>query len=100
MDRSLTGLGTALALTPCKETSMNKGKNKMTYLDKTGSRLTADDRMAMTLSLEILNSLGKAGLVAVPLEPSPEMLKAGGRAGAVNAITAAAIYQAMLKVDD
>ncbi len=79
---------------------MDKGKNKMAYLDTMGSRLTADDCMAMTLSLEILGGLGKAGLVAVPLEPSMKMLEAGGRAGAVDAITAAAIYQAMLKADE
>jgi hypothetical protein len=84
----------------CKETSMNKGNNKMAYLDTTGSRLSADDCMVMTLSLEVLNGLGKAGLVAVPLEPSLKMLEAGARAGAVDTITAAAIYQAMLKADD
>mgnify|MGYP000597363524 CR=1 FL=1 len=79
---------------------MNRGKNKMAYLDTTGSRLSADDCMAMTLSLEILSGLGKAGLVAVPLEPSLKMLEAGMRAGAVDAITAAAIYRAMLKADE
>ncbi len=79
---------------------MNRGKNKMAYLYTTGPRPTVDDCMTMTLSLEILSGLGKAGLVAVPLEPSPEMLEAGGRAGAVDAITAAAIYRAMLKADE
>jgi len=72
----------------------------MAYLDTTGSRLAVNDCMAMTLSLEILNGLGKAGLVAVPLEPSPEMLEAGAHTGAVDAITAAAIYRAMLKADE
>lgn len=79
---------------------MDKGKNKMAYFYTTGSRPTANDCMTMKLSLEVLNGLGKAGLVAVPLEPSPEMLKAGARAGAVDAITAAAIYKAMLKADE
>ncbi len=79
---------------------MNRGKNKMAYLYTTGPLPAVDDCMTMTLSLEILNGLGKAGLVAVPLEPSPEMLEAGGRAGAVDVITAAAIYRAMLKADE
>ncbi len=72
----------------------------MAYLDITGSRLGANDCTAMTLSLEVLNGLGKAGLVAVPREPSVRMLKAGAGAGAVDTITAAAIYRAMLTADD
>ena len=79
---------------------MNKGKDKMAYLDTTDSRLTADNCKTMTLSLEILSGLGKAGLVTVPLEPSLKMLEAGAGAGAVAAITAAAIYQAMLTADE
>ncbi len=79
---------------------MNKKKNTTTYPDATGSWPATDDRMTMMLSLEILNGLGKAGLVAVPLEPSPGMLKAGARTGTVDAITAAAIYRAMLAADE
>jgi len=54
----------------------------------------------LDLSLEILNGLGKAGLVAVPSEPTPRMVAAGMREGEVDSHTAALIYRAMITADE
>ncbi len=51
---------------------------------------------AMDYALNMVESLGEAGLTAVPLKPTLPMLTAGARAGSVSIETAWKIYQAMI----
>ena len=57
---------------------------------KVGSR-------AFQEALGVVESMGEAGLTAVPVKPSAAMLAAGARAGGVTVETVWQIYQAMLK---
>jgi len=72
----------------------------MAYLDSQIGASVSGNRKPLELSLEILNGLGKAGLVAVPVEPTPRMVAAGMRAGEEDSRTAALIYKAMIAADE
>lgn len=61
--------------------------------DKKGSK-------AMTLALEMVDSIGRSGLVMVPDIPTPEMIRAGAEAGGVDGQTIDRIWNAMIAVQE
>ncbi len=58
---------------------------------------TVKHQGALDYALDVVSALGEAGLTAVPIKPSTEMLTAGARAGDVGVETAWRIYQAMVQ---
>ncbi len=55
---------------------------------------------ALDFALDMVAAMGEAGLSAVPIKPTTEMLTAGARAGGVSVEVAWRIYQAMLNSAD
>ena len=55
---------------------------------------------ALDYALDVVSAMGEAGLTAVPIKPSTEMLTAGARAGEVSVETAWKIYQSMITAAD
>jgi len=51
---------------------------------------------AFNLSLALIEALGSAGLTVVSIQPSPEMVEAGARAGNFAPADACRVYAAML----
>ena len=51
---------------------------------------------ALDLALDVLAALTAAGLAVVPVDPTPEMIRAGAAAGGVDDAKAATIFAAML----
>lgn len=51
---------------------------------------------ALGSSLEVLDAVGRAGLVLVPEMPTARMLRAGKKAGAGSELDASRIFAAML----
>lgn len=47
-------------------------------------------------ALDVVEAMGSAGLVAVPVKPTTDMLTAGARAGGVSIETVWKIYRAMI----
>ncbi|CAK0740002.1 hypothetical protein WCLP8_1100015 [uncultured Gammaproteobacteria bacterium] len=47
-------------------------------------------------ALDVVEAMGNAGLVAVPVKPTTDMLTAGARAGCVSIETVWKIYRAMV----
>ncbi len=71
--------------------------------DKPSARTAADGRSpsgmnkAFDFALDTLSAIGRAGLVIVLAEPTPEMLRAGAEAGEISAPKVRRIYRAMLR---
>ena len=51
---------------------------------------------ALDYALDVVAAMGEAGLTAVPIKPTTEMLTEGARAGECSVETAWKIYQAMI----
>ncbi len=54
----------------------------------------------LSLTLSILDEMGKAGLLVVPNMPTGEMLRAGAIAGDTDIGTAMAVYDAMTREEE
>ena len=61
---------------------------------------TSGMSVAMELSLSVIDSLGRAGLVIAPEAPTEKMLEAGSRAGGIDPRMAERIYSAMIAAQE
>jgi hypothetical protein len=52
---------------------------------------------AFGLALRVVRGLASSGLATVPVEPTPEMIEAGSRAGGITLEQAAAAFKAMVR---
>ena len=55
---------------------------------------------ALNDSLILMDSLGCAGLVVAPGDPTPSMLKAGAAVGGITPQLAEHVYHAMIQAED
>lgn len=61
---------------------------------------TQRSNAALDYALDVVAAMGEAGLTAVPIKPTTEMLTAGARSGEVSVEIAWKIYQAMIAAVD
>jgi hypothetical protein len=54
---------------------------------------------AFHFSLALIEAMGNSGMTIVSLQPTPEMVQAGAKAGKVDAATATRIYSAMVGLE-
>ena len=59
-----------------------------------------NDASTLNNSLILMDSLGCAGLVGAPGEPTPSMLKAGAAVGGISPQLAEHVYHAMIQAED
>lgn len=71
--------------------------NATTLAERGGETAAADAQGTRQLdfALDVVEALGRQGLMAVPVKPTQDMLLAGVAAGAGSAETALRIWQAM-----